>query len=369
MCGIILTFLFVKNVKYWKNNLINPLSLIYFFTYISLICDIVWICVEGNKEYASINYLVNVINNSCICLIGYCWVRYCNKMLPVKICTKTWQEVLLFIPALVIILLSCLTPKIGLMFTVDNNGNYVRGPLFPLQFVDYLYLLLGSIVSLISYSKTVFNKEKNEYLVYAFFALPTVALGMIQVLVAPGAIPVLQFSIVLSLLFVYIDKLDGKITVDTLTNLPNRNAIEVILDEKIKKYNKNSKTKLYVAFCDIDDFKIINDNHGHLFGDSAIKRTAKALNNLAFEYQSIPARLGGDEFLIIIESDKDINSVEFSNKLNNLIKDEFLDIDFNITISVGLEKYDGTLTMQELILEVDEKLYQEKKAKKQKLSL
>jgi diguanylate cyclase len=86
---------------------------------------------------------------------------------------------------------------------------------------------------------------------------------------------------------------------DPLTGLANRRAFQAKLLEAMEQALAE-ETPLSVAFCDIDHFKSVNDNHGHDTGDRILKLVAEALVDGAGE-DSFVGRYGGEEFLILFD--------------------------------------------------------------------
>ncbi|GMQ46841.1 sensor domain-containing diguanylate cyclase [Vibrio sp. 10N] len=85
---------------------------------------------------------------------------------------------------------------------------------------------------------------------------------------------------------------------DPLTNLPNRRLLESQLKRLARECRKRSE-KVAFMYVDIDDFKSLNDRHGHLAGDKVLVEFAKRLQD--FTRQSdLVGRLGGDEFLVVL---------------------------------------------------------------------
>lgn len=85
--------------------------------------------------------------------------------------------------------------------------------------------------------------------------------------------------------------------VDFLTGLPNRRAFEAALDRHHAEAEEAGEA-LCVAFCDIDHFKAVNDNHGHEAGDRILCVVAKALSTISDDSCHI-ARHGGEEFVML----------------------------------------------------------------------
>jgi len=85
---------------------------------------------------------------------------------------------------------------------------------------------------------------------------------------------------------------------DTLTGLPNRNHVSVVLEQRLVKMSARSQRGALI-FIDLDHFKDINDSLGHEAGDKLLMEIANRLKKLVGDKDSI-ARLGGDEFLVLI---------------------------------------------------------------------
>lgn len=85
--------------------------------------------------------------------------------------------------------------------------------------------------------------------------------------------------------------------VDFLTGLPNRRAFEALLDRHYKEAREACEP-LSIAFCDIDEFKRVNDIHGHEAGDRVIKAIADTLARISNDHCHV-ARHGGEEFVML----------------------------------------------------------------------
>jgi diguanylate cyclase (GGDEF)-like protein/putative nucleotidyltransferase with HDIG domain len=85
---------------------------------------------------------------------------------------------------------------------------------------------------------------------------------------------------------------------DYLTGLPNSRSLYLHLDEELARSRRNGSS-LGVLLCDLDGFKKINDEHGHLDGDHVLKAVAAALKQSCRSYDYV-ARMGGDEFVVVL---------------------------------------------------------------------
>ena len=105
---------------------------------------------------------------------------------------------------------------------------------------------------------------------------------------------------------------------DSLTGLHNRHSLDRMVTEALEKANVE-RTRVAVLFCDLDDFKHVNDRHGHDWGDSLLILVAEHLRRTVGS-DAILARHGGDEFVVLVErAGPDAELCELAQRL----RDEF----------------------------------------------
>lgn len=112
---------------------------------------------------------------------------------------------------------------------------------------------------------------------------------------------------------------------DYLTGLFNRNYLETTTNDWLKKAVKLKENIVCIVF-DIDNFKGINDEYGHLFGDEVIKEISRSCSAIIRE-EDLIGRYGGDEFVIILRR----SSLEYGKKIADRVRDELS----NLTVSRG----------------------------------
>ena len=147
---------------------------------------------------------------------------------------------------------------------------------------------------------------------------------------------------------------------DGLTNLYNHQTISRII-ERQKELSIASKDKLCLAVIDIDNFKKINDQYGHIIGDQVLKGIAKKIKENVRE-QDYVARYGGDEFVILFPG----VTVAEANKICKRILDSIRQVEpteSSITGSIGLIALTKS-NYDDFIENADMKMYKAKNAGK-----
>lgn len=146
--------------------------------------------------------------------------------------------------------------------------------------------------------------------------------------------------------------------VDKLTNVFNRTKLDEVIEKEINRAKRFNRT-FSVILIDIDDFKSINDNYGHLIGDKVLVELANILKQYSRNVDTV-GRWGGEEFLIICpETHKQgvIEHAKYLQKQINIYK--FNDVQ-KLTVSIGLSTYDIKDDMDSLVKRADDALYKVK---------
>ncbi|MCF7870953.1 MAG: sensor domain-containing diguanylate cyclase [Candidatus Omnitrophica bacterium] len=157
---------------------------------------------------------------------------------------------------------------------------------------------------------------------------------------------------------------------DSLTSLPLRNYF---IEKTKAEFNRarDGSTSVGLVMFDIDDFKKINDTHGHMVGDLVLKKFAKILKSIEEDPRSAVCRYGGEEFMILVA---DTNREEVSKIAENIRKKasnstvSYRRNKVNFTISGGLAIYpDGGKSLDQIFSFVDRMMYQAKKEGKNRI--
>lgn len=151
-------------------------------------------------------------------------------------------------------------------------------------------------------------------------------------------------------------------TKDALSGVFNRNGLEMFGEELFNE-NRQSDYWTVIYFLDINDMKKINDRHGHLHGDLAVKVVAEEITSSIPE-KWIPVRYGGDEFVILGDSPtKDFKDYlgNINQKLKSYVKKMSLPYELSVSVGVLAVPPDTTESLTAEIDKVDEIMYLKKK--------
>ncbi|HEY0559773.1 MAG TPA: diguanylate cyclase [Frankiaceae bacterium] len=129
---------------------------------------------------------------------------------------------------------------------------------------------------------------------------------------------------------------------DPLTGLPNR---VVLLDrlEHALTYARRERRNVGVLFLDLDDFKAVNDTHGHDVGDELLRQVAERLRDVSRSCDTV-VRLGGDEFVVLCEGSGTLEGLRsFAARLTEAIGRPYqcAGLELHTTASVGVAAGDG----------------------------
>ena len=152
---------------------------------------------------------------------------------------------------------------------------------------------------------------------------------------------------------------------DGLTKLHNHRYFQDHLTREIKRVSR-TEAPLALIILDIDDFKLLNDTHGHAAGDEVLVILAGIMNDSARESDLI-ARYGGEEFVILMPNTDLAGAVHLAEKIRMAVESTRLIIGdtvkpVNATISLGVAVFTGS--RRGFFTEADKALYQAKAAGK-----
>jgi diguanylate cyclase (GGDEF)-like protein len=167
--------------------------------------------------------------------------------------------------------------------------------------------------------------------------------------------------------------LDRMSKTDLLTEISNRRHLMERFKEELER-SKRSGTELCCIMLDVDHFKSINDNFGHLKGDDVLRELAKILKNSVRTYDVL-GRYGGEEFMILLPSTNLEKAAVLAERIRqtverNLGGNSGFATDKNITISIGLtDACAGDTNIEPIVKRADEALYKAKEGGRNKVEI
>jgi len=147
---------------------------------------------------------------------------------------------------------------------------------------------------------------------------------------------------------------------DDLTNLPNRRGFREQIQHVIQNA-KSSQQTFALLVLDIDHFKQINDQHGHLVGDAILRYLAKLLHNQTKGQDHI-ARIGGEEFVVVLPDTGYDGALSVAESIRHYVAHSSLKMKKNkapihLTLSIGVAMFQLNESFDELFERADQSLY------------
>src|SRR3954468_284502 len=151
--------------------------------------------------------------------------------------------------------------------------------------------------------------------------------------------------------------------IDALTDIHNKRYLLEFLDRELSRTARYQRPLVLILF-DLDRFKSINEEMGHLGGDFTLRELSTIVKS-SVRKEELFARYGGEEFVIVLPETPQENGLLVAERVRGLVEKHVFQYEgktYPVTVSVGLASTNGdeTLTPYELIRQADEKLYQAK---------
>jgi diguanylate cyclase (GGDEF)-like protein/PAS domain S-box-containing protein len=155
---------------------------------------------------------------------------------------------------------------------------------------------------------------------------------------------------------------------DDLTSLYNRRGFLMLAKRHLKIIRSRPTGKgVYLIFADIDGLKQINDAYGHAQGSLAITKISEILAG-NFRASDVIARLGGDEFVVLVtdadEISQEIVLKRLQSKIENYNAEKNHPFDLSLSVGVTTISVDNSISIEDLIVEADKAMYENKRSKK-----
>lgn len=321
---------------------------------ILLLLEMVLRIINGKPGYyirllsISIIVLYNILN-PIICMIWHDYVYYYiygERVTIKRICLP------ILFPVILNVVLSISSIFTEIYFVLDDNNIYYKG--------RYIYALLGICLYMIIYTNIFLVKNKRsisqkEFIYFILFVIPPIISGIIQAVVPVSGLGVIWHTTALSICIIFINIQKEMMNTDYLTGINNRRCLDNYLRTIESKYEL-----IAGIMIDIDSFKTINDNYGHVQGDQALRYTSQILKD-TFSEKDFIARYGGDEFVVLMEiKDQYQLTTMVQNLSDNIARfNSEKIVPYEISLSMGYDYYTKELgiSANEFIARIDHLLY------------
>lgn len=156
--------------------------------------------------------------------------------------------------------------------------------------------------------------------------------------------------------------------IDGLTGIYNRRYFEMEISSEIERASRYNGS-LAVIMIDIDNFKRLNDEFGHLLGDEVLRQVSNAFGQ-QLRKVDVVCRYGGEEFAILVPQTSGGNALEVAEKLRRMVETyRFPGVPVKVTISAGVAEFPAHgKTRDELVAAADAALYASKEAGRNRVS-
>ena len=307
-----------------------------------------------------VSWIFKTTYHAMLCFGVFAWCGYADTECRGRLFATRKRVMLSAIPLAAMLVMVVSNLKTHRLFTIGERG-YLRRELFQLEMGVLVAVTTGFSVMLLVRSRAETDpiKRRHMHLVASF----PLCLLISWVLTRAGeAFPSICVAITVELLCLYMGTSTRQISMDKLTQVNNRQNLLSFLEYKVANHSE----KLFLFMMDLDYFKSINDTYGHLEGDDALVRAARALKLACGDFRRRPyiARYGGDEFIVVLESTRaeaDALLARIRETLDRLNAES--NRPYALAFSIGVADYHPGMTANGLIEAADNALYEIKRAR------
>lgn len=146
---------------------------------------------------------------------------------------------------------------------------------------------------------------------------------------------------------------------DSLTELLNRRGFDRFF-RQCWSDSKSASKSLAILYCDIDNFKVLNDTFGHAEGDACLKNVASVIRSQLRSKMDAASRWGGDEIVILLQDTDLEGALLIAERISRQVREKFKDPEMSMSIGVSAAIPHSRMEEMALIEKADEALYRAK---------
>ena len=154
--------------------------------------------------------------------------------------------------------------------------------------------------------------------------------------------------------------------IDALTRLPNRKTFDSAIADAVE-VGAVTREPICLVMLDLDDFKLINDTHGHAAGDEVLKGVADAMSRVILRQRDLVARYAGDEFCVLLRDCNPSTAGQLAGRVVEALRGLVFErngVRFSVRASFGIASLVPGDTVGSLLERADAALYEGKRAGK-----
>ena len=304
---------------------------------------------------------LNFISFGAVCWFVFVYIEFYQKsalLKPVK------NKIITALPFVFNVIMILLSPYTGWFIKIGNEG-ITDGPLMTFMYLLHIaYPALAVILAVIRRRKMT-RYERDVAPLMAIYPAFFVICGPLQTL--NWKVPFLCYVIVIADIFVYISYADSLVSIDPLTEIPNKNGLMHELSERLRQANPEL---LHLFAADVEDLSVINSDYDRSEGDKILVMIAEALKKFRDEeHECFIAHYYGDEFILTADIQDDEERELFIEHIRNYISNASISSKLKryIHVNIGWAKYEQfskTETISGLIDEAERLLNENKEQRR-----
>jgi len=304
----------------------------------------------GNTAYV-LNMLFNTVLFYITLITPVIWAIYINYIIFED--TKQIKENLYLYttPIVIMVLLGTINVFFPILFEISDANVYSRLSGIWIGIILSYLIYLSLLITVIKNRKQLTSNFLVGVMIFLFFPLIAAFIQIQNI-----GLLLIWPSVAVATIFSYLLFETTSSSIDFLTGIYTRSRAEYYIKTLLSKQKPFS-----VIMLDIDDFKEINDQYGHLTGDKLLVEIGKILKQV-YSKNDIVARFGGDEFIIVSESVDSQQLEQIRATIYDRIKSSSNKYIQNVKYSMGMAYCTGAndCTMEELMVHADNDMYKDK---------